>query len=92
MNERLEAIVYGRVQLVMYRDFSMRKARGLKLVGEVQNLRDKTVRVGAEGPRDRLEMFVSKLERGPILARVDSVVPTWQTATGEYTRFDINYD
>lgn len=91
MNERMEAIASGRVQVVMYRDFSQRKARGLRLVGTVQNLSDGTVRVIAEGPRPTLEAYVEKLKRGPLLARVDSVSPQWLPATGEFTRFDIIY-
>lgn len=92
MDERLEARVSGRVQLVMYRDFAQRKANGLKLVGEVQNLPDGTVRVVAEGPRAKLEAYLAKLRGGPLLAKVEDVVPTWLPTTGEYKRFDINYD
>ena len=43
--ERIEAIVSGRVQMVMFRDFAQRKALGLRLCGEVMNLPDGTVRV-----------------------------------------------
>lgn len=92
MNERIEAIVRGRVQLVMYRDYATRKARRLGLVGEVQNLRDGTVRVVAEGSRDTLQEFVERLKRGSLLSRVDDVLVSWIPATGSYTRFDINYD
>jgi acylphosphatase len=92
MNERLEAIVSGRVQLVMYRDFAQRKARGLKLVGEVTNLADGTVRVIAEGPGPTLDAYVEKLKHGPLLARVDAVAPVRLPATGAYRRFDITYE
>ncbi|MEK7201427.1 MAG: acylphosphatase [Patescibacteria group bacterium] len=92
MNERLEAAVSGRVQLVMYRDFATRKARGLKLVGEVQNIPDGTVRVVAEGPRETLEAYVEKLKRGSLLSRVESVATSWLPATNAYTAFSINYD
>lgn len=92
MNERLEAVVSGRVQLVMYRDFATRKARGLKLVGEVQNIPDGTVRVVAEGPREKLEAYVEKLKRGSLLSRVESVAASWLPATNTYTVFSINYD
>lgn len=92
MHERLEAIVSGRVQLVMYRDFAQRKARKLKLVGEVQNLPNGTVRVIAEGPRERLETYLALLHKGPLLARVDAVAPVWKEAQGVYTAFSINYD
>jgi len=89
--ERIEAVVSGRVQLVMYRDFAQRKARGLKLVGEVQNLRDGTVRVVAEGPKDRLERYIEKLHVGPVLAQVRDVSVTWHPATGAYRKFSIIY-
>lgn len=92
MNERLEATISGRVQLVMYRDFAQRKAKGLRLVGEVQNLKDKTVRVVAEGPRVRLNHYVEKLKKGSLLSHVEDVQTTWLPATNNYTRFDINYD
>ncbi len=91
MKERLEAIVSGKVQMVMYRDFAQRKARGLKLVGEVENMNDGTVRVVAEGDRASLERYLEKLRKGPLLARVDDVAPRWSTATGAYTDFTITY-
>ena len=90
--ERLEAIVSGRVQLVMYRDFATRKARGLGLVGEARNLPDGTVRVIAEGPRQKLETYVQKLRKGSLLSKVEEVQVTYLPATGEYAYFDINYD
>ena len=90
--ERLEATVSGRVQMVMYRDFAQRKARGLRLVGEVQNLRDGTVRVVAEGPREKLETYVEKLKKGPLLARVEGVQVAYTEVSGGYTDFSIRYD
>ncbi|MEK7101124.1 MAG: acylphosphatase [Patescibacteria group bacterium] len=92
MNERIEARVSGRVQLVMYRDFATRKARGLRLVGEVQNLPDKTVRVVAEGPREKLTAYITKLNQGSLLSDVKGVDVSWLPATGAYTTFSINYD
>lgn len=92
MNERIEARVSGRVQLVMYRDFATRKARGLRLVGEVQNLPDKTVRVVAEGPREKLAAYITKLNQGSLLSDVKGVDVAWLPATGAYTTFSINYD
>lgn len=91
MNERLEVIVSGRVQMVMYRDFAQRKARGLKLVGDVLNLSDGTVRVQAEGKRESLETYLAKLHKGPLLASVADVASEWKSATGEYSEFTILY-
>jgi len=91
MHIRMEAIVCGRVQMVMYRDFAQRKARGLKLTGEVQNLKDGTVRVVVEGPKERLEAYLTKLRGGPILADVEGIKPLWSEATGTYQGFQITY-
>lgn len=90
--ERLEAISHGRVQLVMYRDFVMRSARALKLVGEVQNLKDGTVRTVAEGSKEKLVVLVEKLKKGPLLARVERVEETYLPATHTFTTFEIRYD
>ena len=91
MIERLEAIVSGKVQMVMFRDFVQRKASGLKLTGEVRNLQDGTVRVVAEGDHTKLEKLLFKLHHGPLLARVDSVSVSWLPATQEYKSFKISY-
>lgn len=91
MHERLEAIVSGRVQMVMYRDFAQRKARRLKLTGTVENLSNGTVRVIAEGPREVLEEYVTRLEGGPLLANVARVTPLWLPAIGGFRSFDIIY-
>lgn len=89
--ERIEAIVQGRVQMVMYRDFAQRKAKGLGLVGEVENLSDGTVRVIAEGTREKLEHYIKKLHKGPLLAKVEGVSAAWLAPTGAYTSFSITY-
>lgn len=91
MQKRIEAIVSGKVQMVMYRDFAQRMAWLLKLKGEVQNLKDGTVRVVAEGREDALERYIQKLHRGPLLARVDGVEVVWSEAAGGYEKFSITY-
>jgi acylphosphatase len=90
--ERIETIVHGTVQMVMYRDFTQRKASGLKLVGEVQNMQDGTVKVIAEGSRVQLERLVAKLHKGSLLSHVEKVEVVWKPATGHYKDFKINYE
>lgn len=75
----------------MYRDFAQRKARRLKLKGTVENLSNGTVRVIAEGPRDVLDAYVSRLEGGPFLAHVEQVTPLWLPAIGGFRDFTIIY-
>jgi len=91
MNERLEAIVSGRVQMVMFRDFVQRKASGLKLTGEVRNKKDGTVEVTAEGTRSQLEKLVTKLHKGSLLSRVEHVSLSWLPSSGSYKKFTITY-
>ncbi|MDB5189148.1 MAG: acylphosphatase [Parcubacteria group bacterium] len=92
MNERLEALVSGRVQMVMYRDFVRRNATALKLMGEVKNLSDGTVLVIAEGTRPQLEKLLKKLRRGPFLASVTDIKITWLPSTHSFSAFNISYD
>lgn len=92
MYERLHAVVSGRVQMVMYRDFVQRKASGLALTGYVRNLPDGTVDVVAEGSREKLDALVTKLWKGSLLSEVANVTASFQTATGEFKEFVITYD
>lgn len=91
MPERLEVIVSGRVQMVMYRDFVQRMASRRGLVGEVMNLPDGTVRVIAEGARPQLESLLARLHDGPLLADVKGAMPSWLPATSTYKKFSITY-
>jgi acylphosphatase len=92
MNERLEAIVSGRVQKVMYRDFACRKARRLGLTGTVTNYHDGTVHVRAEGSRERLETYLVLLHKGSLLSHVTGVSVSWLPATGAFTKFKITHE
>lgn len=91
INAAFRAIVNGRVQLVMYRDFVQRKASALGITGEVRNLTDGEVEVLAEGERSKLEKLIEVLKQGPMLARVDSVAIEWQEPTGSFSGFSIRY-
>ena len=87
----LHAIIHGRVQLVMFRDFVQRRATKLKAVGTVQNLSDGTVEVVAQGERAALENLLQALHKGPILAHVDRVESEWRAPTGTFADFCIAY-
>jgi acylphosphatase len=92
MIHRLEAHIYGRVQMVMFRDFTTRKARKLGLVGQVRNLSDGSVHVVAEGDKLALDALVDKLHKGPVLAKVEHIDFAWKEPSGGYTSFDIAYE
>lgn len=76
---------------MLYRDFTARKARKLGLVGSVQNIKDGTVKVVAEGSKDSLERFLQYLNRGPLFAKVHSVVSIWNPPSNTFQKFTIIY-
>lgn len=89
MQKRLECFVFGRVQLVMFRDFTQRKAKSLKLTGTVKNLPNGSVFVVAEGEEEKLAQLLEKLKKGSLLSRVDRLEEKWLPATGEFSNFKI---
>ena len=86
-----EIIVEGCVQGVGYRAFVQRKAAQLALRGYVMNLKDGRVRVRVEGSREAIEELARDLEKGPPLARVETVSVSWRLPTGRFTSFDVRY-
>jgi acylphosphatase len=91
MDEYLEARVEGLVQGVGFRYFVVREARGLGLGGYVKNLPDNAVEVKAEGPRSALDELCSRLEQGPVSARVQGVKKSWGEAKGRFSGFEVRY-
>lgn len=87
--ERLHAVVEGRVQGVGFRYFVVEKAQALGVTGWVRNRWDDTVEVTAEGERVLLDQLYAALSRGPRAAMVTQVRAEWQAATGEFKRFTI---
>lgn len=87
--KRVKLRISGIVQGVGFRAFVWRNARSLGLKGYVRNVPDGTVEVVAEGEESTLRKLVELCRRGPMLARVDSVVEEWSEPTGEFTSFSI---
>ena len=67
------ARVMGRVQGVGFRYSAFREAQRLRINGWVRNADNGDVEVWAEGPPERLELYLAWLWRGPQYSRVDSV-------------------
>jgi len=87
--EELHAIVSGRVQLVMYRDFATRKANKLGLVGFVRNLPNGTVEVIAQGEKAQLERYVEYLNKGSVLSHVENVAVEWRIPQKIFDSFEL---
>lgn len=89
--KRLQAIVYGRVQGVGFRQSTVMRASTLRLTGWVANLRNGAVKVIAEGSEAALQQFARWLHEGPIGAHVDFVDIEWADASGEFRDFVVHW-
>jgi acylphosphatase len=79
---RVRAVVCGRVQMVGFRAFVIRRAGDAGLNGTVRNLPDGTVEAVLEGPAREVERMLELLREGPRNARVDRVDVEYSAATG----------
>ena len=89
--QELEARIWGRVQMVMFRDHVQRKAKKMQIVGYVKNRPDGSVEVRAQGEREMLERLVAELHTGSLLSRVDLVEVRFMEPNLLYRTFDIQY-
>jgi acylphosphatase len=89
--EEFRAIVSGRVQMVMFRDFATRKARKVSVHGFVKNRSDGTVEVVAQGTKESLERLIEYLHKGSILSHVETVLVEWRTPLKIFDSFELVY-
>jgi acylphosphatase len=91
MKRRAVIKIYGEVQGVGYRSWTLRRARKLGLTGFVRNEPDGSVLIVAEGEEEDIKKLINECRRGPPLARVERVEVEWQEFRGEYGDFEIEY-
>ena len=91
MKKQVILKIYGRVQMVLFRDSTRRQAKKLGLVGWVMNESDNTVKAVAEGEEEQLKELIKWCYNGPMLARVEKIDIDWQEATGQFKKFEIRY-
>ena len=78
--------------MVMFRDFTTRVSRRLGLTGTVQNVKNGSVKVVAEGEEEKLKQLLVFLGKGSLLSRVDKVESFWTESAGEFSKFNIVYN
>lgn len=88
MKKHVSIRISGLVQGVFFRASTEAKARELNIAGFVQNEKDGSVYVEAEGEQQALERFVEWCHRGPDRARVDNCEVVEAEPKG-YTDFTI---
>ena len=87
---RLDLVIEGRVQGVGYRYSAKMKAESLGIGGSVQNLRDGSVFVNAQGEKEALKNFVRWCYKGPAGAIVRNIEKV-QGKTEEFSEFRFLY-
>lgn len=85
----VQVIIEGRVQGVGFRYFVREQATSLGLSGWVRNTFDGKVESYAEGPVEKLEIWLAKLQQGPRSAFVTQIYKDWLEAKGTYKSFQI---
>jgi len=86
---RVHAIITGRVQGVCFRSWTEERMSALGLTGWVQNRPDRSVEVMLEGEKEKVDLAIKSLHRGPAMARVEDVLIDYEQPTGEFSRFSI---
>lgn len=84
---RLSARVFGVVQGVGFRFWTMGKAEELGLTGEVRNVDDGSVAVVAEGSESQVRELLDWLKSDRTPGRVDRVEDELSAAEGDYRSF-----
>lgn len=65
--------VHGRVQGVGFRYFVQHVGNRIGVAGNVRNCPDGTVEIVVEGSEKKIAEFITQVERGPSLSRVERV-------------------
>lgn len=89
MDVGLHFIIEGRVQGVGFRYFTKEHALSLGLTGWVRNTFDGNVEGYAEGPKDKLEIWLQHLHRGPQSSFVIKITKNWTDPQRKFKSFQI---
>ena len=76
MSIRIKIRLYGRVQGVYFRKWSLIQAEELDLSGFAQNQSDGSLIIEAQGAESSLEEFVFRCKKGPERAVITDLVQT----------------
>jgi acylphosphatase len=90
-NVRAHVIISGRVQGVFFRAETQRAAQRLGVRGWVRNRPDRTVEAVFEGPSQSVHQAVDWCWKGSPMAAISDVQVHWETFSGEFEDFSINY-
>lgn len=75
--------------MVGFRWFTQRLAQQLKIKGNVKNTIEGSVKIIAEGEKEKLDLFIEKIKEGPTTANVTNLVKEKMKITNGNSTFDI---
>jgi len=88
--ERRKVLFSGTVQGVGFRATTAHLAGRFSVTGYVKNLRDGRVELVVEGAADQITAFLDSVTNR-MRAQISNVDSSSETATGEFSEFDIRY-
>ena len=80
--------VYGRVQGIGFRYFTVFNAKALDVKGFIKNLRDGSVEGVFEGEKTNVKNLIERIKRHPF-ARIDKIDINWEKGKDEFKDFDM---
>jgi acylphosphatase len=90
MKQHLNIKIYGKVQGVSFRYYSLEKARELGLYGFARNEPDGRVYIEVEGEEEKLKRFLDWCRQGPVWAKVEKA-EIKKGKIKNYKDFEIRY-
>ena len=87
--KQVHLIIKGKVQGIFFREFTMKAARKLGLIGFVRNLSDGTVEIVAEGEEEDLKKLIAECRKGPLMAHVEDIEIGYGKPEKEFDNFYI---
>jgi acylphosphatase len=87
--KKIQLIVSGRVQGVCFRASTQKQAEKLGINGFVKNNSNGSVEIVACAEQDILNKLVEWCHKGPLIAKVTSVIVNDFTSVEKFTQFDI---
>jgi len=93
MSEKIRAHIFvsGRVQGILFRDRTRKKAQRIGVQGWVKNLIDNRVEMILEGEKDKIQELIKWIEEEPFLVKVDNLEVKWEKYQSEFHNFEIKY-
>ncbi len=90
-NRRAHIEVFGKVQGVCYRYYTVEKATALNITGFIRNRMDGSVEIVAEGEEANIRDLIQWANQGSPASNVSDVRVDWEEYKGEFKNFTVKF-